>query len=317
MHDAPEIHSFPADRLELPERRPWLGPTPPVSPIPPRLRVVVAALIVVGHVLLIGWIEYSSRISGLVRHDEAITVLLLPPDASTVPEVAPPFPQAPARRQAAGPVQRRPQSPADRPRAAATPEVLATEVPDRETVTAPVSGTRVDLFRSDGGIDLPDQVISDMEAVTSGDRQFGFRDPGLAAADSFARRKPALEYDATRFDEHWQPQQGVVTEALARAVEKTTVTVKIPVFRSPGYSFTCKASILALAGGCGLQRPNDGYVVVLDDPSTLDVEEDKQCQQLWQHIVDATSQREWRALSQRYERDCRKPRIAGIGATAE
>src|SRR5690606_10884722 len=113
------------------------------------------------------------------------SVVLLPPDASTVPEVAPPFPHAPARRQAAGPVQRWPQSPADRPRAAATPEVLATEVPDRETVTAPVSGTRVDLFRSDGGIDLPDQVISDMEAVTSGDRQFGFRDPGLAAADSF------------------------------------------------------------------------------------------------------------------------------------
>jgi hypothetical protein len=116
-----------------------------------------------------------------------------------------------------------------------------------------------------------------------------------------------LAYEPTRFDRYWIPEKDVLTEILEKAVEATSGTVEIPIPGSPGSKLVCSVSILAVGGGCGIVDKNDGYVVRLDDPDTLNPEEDAQCRAWWDRIAAAGSQAEWRDTRALYDHNCRKP----------
>ena len=62
-----------------------------------------------------------------------------------------------------------------------------------------------------------------------------------------------------------------------------------------------------MGGGCGIRDYNDGYVVQLDDPATLNPEEAAQCAAWWEQIVAAETQDSWRHTRALYETHCRKP----------
>jgi len=163
------------------------------------------------------------------------------------------------------------------------------------------------LFRTDGSIDMPHAVTEDLEAVTSNLRKFSYQLPGLTQSRSFAQRPQVLAYETTRFDKHWIDEKDIVTEALDKVVEKTTVTVKIPVPRSPGTKVVCTVSLLAAGGSCNIVNIGQGFVVVLNDPETLNNEEDQRCQAWWAEVVTATTPERWRAAQDRYDAQCRKP----------
>jgi hypothetical protein len=90
-------------------------------------------------------------------------------------------------------------------------------------------------------------------------------------------------------------------------VEASTGSIEIPIPGSPGSKLVCTVAILAAGGGCGIKNNNDGYVVVIDDPDTLDPEEDRQCQRWWEQIVGTSSQDVWRHTRALYDAQCRKP----------
>jgi hypothetical protein len=51
----------------------------------------------------------------------------------------------------------------------------------------------------------------------------------------------------------------------------------------------------------------DGHVGRVDDPDTLNPEEDRQCQAWWEQIIGAKTQELWRKTRSLYEAQCRKP----------
>jgi hypothetical protein len=178
----------------------------------------------------------------------------------------------------------------------------AVELPRGASTSAPLQ-----LYRADGSLDLPDEVSSQMGSSTATDREFGYELPGVAEAGEFMKRRPALVYEATRFDKDWRPEKDVLTDLLERAVEASTASVEIPIPGSPGSKLVCTVAVLAAGGGCRIRNNNDGYVVELDDPDTLSPTEDQQCQAWWDKIVSANTQAEWRATRALYEYHCRKP----------
>jgi hypothetical protein len=68
-------------------------------------------------------------------------------------------------------------------------------------------------------------------------------------------------------------------------------------------------ALLAAGGSCGIVNANDGDAVVNagDDPNTLSPEEQRQCDQWWEQIVDPQSHAAWRRTRALYEIECRKP----------
>ncbi len=220
----------------------------------------------------------------------------------------PPMPRRSDRREAesgSGDSNRRKptvSAPPDTPRVAQSAAEGVAKGEGLETPTAALQ-----IFRADGSIDMPAQVESDLAAVTRADRAFEFQPPGVMQARSFAQRPAAIEYRNTRFAKGWVEEKDPLSEALEKAVEKTTATVKIPVPRSPGTKIVCKVSLLAMGGSCGIVNNGQNYLVVLNDPKTLNAEEDKQCRDWWAEIVATKSPTRWRELSDRYEAECRKP----------
>jgi len=189
------------------------------------------------------------------------------------------------------------------PSGSASPGALqAVELPRGASTSAPLQ-----LYRADGSLDLPDDVVSQLGSTAGNDREFGYQMPGVADAGAFMQRRRVLVYEATRFDQYWRPEKDLLTELLERAVEATTATVEIPIPGSPGSKLVCTVSVLAAGGGCGIRNNNDGYVVELNDPNTLNPEEDRQCQAWWDKIVNAETQEAWRATRDLYEYHCRKP----------
>lgn len=223
-------------------------------------------------------------ILGDVPEEEAAMadIASLPPPASAPASEFPPPPGGPAGR-----------------------TMQAVDLPRGASTSAPLR-----LYNADGSLDLPPDVISDMAATTSSsgeDRKFSFQLKGLDDADRFMKRQRVMVYEPTRFDQYWQPDQAEIVKLLAEAVERTTGTIKIPIPGSPGSTLVCTVSILAAGGGCGISNNNDGYLVELNDPDTLNPEEDKQCQAWWDKIVNARTQAEWRGTRDLYEAQCRKP----------
>jgi hypothetical protein len=170
------------------------------------------------------------------------------------------------------------------------------------------------LFAPDGALLLPDTVRGDLATTTDPRSRFDFKVPGVLEERTRTPRPAALTYEATRFEDAWIEEQDPVSTALAKAVEKTTITVRIPLPRAPGSKVVCKFAILAAAGGCGITNLSDGYFVRLDDPDTLDPAEDAQCQQWWDAMASASTDTQWLAARDRFEAHCRKSRVAAQAA---
>lgn len=165
------------------------------------------------------------------------------------------------------------------------------------------------LYNDDGSVHIPEQVLTDLAKLRSDDRQFDFQQPGLERAAKLLRRREALEFRTTRFDKHWRPTQDMLTELLTKAVEKSTKEIKIPIPGDRQHHLTCRVSLLALGGGCGIESNGDPDALLPghDDPETLSAAEDKACQAWWEKIIAAKTQDEWRSTRRLYEQECRKP----------
>ncbi|PZO10793.1 MAG: hypothetical protein DCF27_00005, partial [Lysobacteraceae bacterium] len=168
-------------------------------------------------------------------------------------------------------------------------------------------GAPLKLFNADGSLDLPDDVVANLGASSRGDREFGYQMPGLEESGRFMKRQPVLVYEATQFDQYWIPEKDMLTTLLEKAVQASTGIVEIPIPGSPGSKLVCGVSVLAMGGGCGIRNNNDGYVVVLNDPKTLNAEEARQCEAWWDRIVGAGTQAVWRETRALYEFNCLKP----------
>jgi hypothetical protein len=268
--------------------------------LPWKSRLAIAALVLAAHVLVIGWINPAGRRDiPTVATPPLTVVMLLPLPADPAPDPGPP----PPRRPAIPSTTSTPRAPAALrapapPRADATPALIVEAIPNPDRELTP-------LFRIDGTIALPDDVETELQRVTADDREFSYQIPGLAESQRLFQRKPAIVYEETRFDANWQPTEDILTSALATAMEKTTVSVDIPMFRNPVTKLRC--TVTPLGGGCSFVRPDDNYQVELDDPNTLDAEESRQCQAWWEQIVNATTQQQWRDSRRLYEANCRKP----------
>jgi hypothetical protein len=263
--------------------------------LPLRQRAAVALVVVVVHALALGWMSRPGELAAPPPAiDQAIHVILLSPPASVpAADPGPPPPRRTARPPAPGP-------------AVESGAILRREQAAAPDVTPqPPTPARIRLFRDDGSVALPDAVIDDLDAVTRDDRRFDYQVPGRAEAERFLVQRPALVYESTRFDEAWEPTQDILTAGLQKALEKSTVNISIPLPRAPGTRLVCKVTLLG--GGCGFRSEDDGYVVQLDDPDTLDPDEDRQCRAWWDELTAAGSQKQWLELRRRYDERCRKP----------
>jgi hypothetical protein len=274
--------------------------------MPRRRRLAILAAVTFGHLLVLGALEFSSRIDADVEQTVTTLVFLAPPPP--LPEsvaLPPPAPSPPT--EAAEPRPMPPPQPDSPPVADAPDPATPRDRPMVAVAPAPRADAPLRLFDRDGRVDLPSDVVARLEDVTSDTRTFDFQRPGLMESGTFMDRQPALVYEPTAFDGYWKPNQSVLTELLEAAVEKTTKSIEIPIPGSPGSKIVCTVSVLAMGGGCGIVNNNDGYVPQLDDPETLSPEEDKQCKAWWEQIVASTGQDTWRQTRELYEFSCRKP----------
>lgn len=200
---------------------------------------------------------------------------------------------------AAGPSRPRPQAARSEASTPSTPAMAVVDQPLR-------------LFRPDGGLQLPDTLLADIDASHPSHQGFEFQMPGVVDAGRFMERPKALEYQATQFDAYWKPDENLLEELLRKAMEATSKEVRIPIPGHPGSKIVCHVWMLAAIGTCGVRNNADGYRVERDDPSTLDEVEAKQCQIWWERIVAAESQDIWRRTRDLYERECRKPLLKRV-----
>lgn len=166
------------------------------------------------------------------------------------------------------------------------------------------------LFRDDGSLAMAEQLLQRTDASTGLGRVFEYQIAGLEQAGKILERPPALVYQATRFDGYWKPTNDVLTDILIKAVEVSTATVRIPIPGRPGWKLVCSVVVLAASGGCGMVGP-DNPMIMLDDPDTLSVEEERACAQLWDRLIGARTQQQRIDLGSLYETGCRKPPAHG------
>jgi hypothetical protein len=236
--------------------------------------------------------------------ERALVAVWLMPSPQALP--SPPSPPAPR----SAPVTIVPaQSPALRRARSAPPDPAPAA---DASAAAPVPDAR--LYGRDGRLLLPDTIDADLRAVTDPRARFDFRHPGLIEARTRTAPPPALVYEATRFDKAWQNETDPLSAALQKVVETSTITVRIPLPRSPGSKLVCTLALAAASGGCGIRSLSDGYVVALDDPATLDRREDAQCQAWWDAMAQARTESQWETARRQYEAQCRKPRMQAAAA---
>ncbi len=168
---------------------------------------------------------------------------------------------------------------------------------------------RLELYGADGRLRTPDDMLDTLDREFGDKRVFSYQIPRLDDAQKLLNRNPAIEYRPTRFDQYWKPDEDLLTDLLTRLVEKTTREIRIPVPGRPDSAMICTVSLLALGGGCGMLTNGADYVGPVDDPDTLDGEEQRQCQAWWDQITGARTQEVWRRTRALYESECRKPRL--------
>lgn len=228
---------------------------------------------------------------------EAITVVWLAPDPP--PAVPPPVPDVP-EPSSVPPLLRRasPQPPPVPPPSEPPPEPAPPPPESRPLVQR--------LFREDGTPALPGDFLARVEARSGIGRVFDYQIPGLEREGWFFDRPPPLVYEPTRFDGYWRPTHDLLTELLTRAVEASTAVIRIPIPGRPGWKVVCSVAVLAVSGGCGIAAP-DRPVLGLNDPDSLNEDEQRACTALWGQIYQARSQEEARQLKRWYDTGCRLP----------
>lgn len=226
---------------------------------------------------------------------QAIAVLWLAPDPP--PPVPPPVLDVPEPPNVPPPLLRRAQP---EPSAPAPP-------PAEQPVPVPESRPLVQrLFREDGTPALPGDLLARVEARSGIGRVFDYQVPGLDREGWFFDRPPPLVYEPTRFDGYWRPTQDLLTDLLTRAVEASTAIIQIPIPGRPGWKVVCSVAVLAVSGGCGIAAP-DRPVLGLNDPNSLNEDEQRACATLWEQIYQARTQEQARQLKRWYDTGCRLP----------
>lgn len=183
-----------------------------------------------------------------------------------------------------------------------------------EQVSMPIAIEQADapkdplrLYTHDGALMLPADLLEQIDRKVGDKRDFSFQVPKLDAMDKLLHRPKALVHEATRFEAGWRPEADLLTDLLEKAIEKTSPTIRIPVPGRPGARLVCRVVLLAAGGSCGFESNSDGYLLVLNDPATLNEEEQRQCQAWWEKIVGTGSQDVWRKTRALYDAECRKP----------
>lgn len=163
------------------------------------------------------------------------------------------------------------------------------------------------LYDHNGRLRVPDDMLEQIDKQVGDQRVFGYQIPHTDDAKKYFYRNQVLSYESTRFDQYWKPDQDMLTDLLTRLVEKTTKQIKIPIPGHPGSTMVCSITLIALSGGCGVLTNGSDYVGPVDDPDTLDPQEDRQCKAWWDQIIGARTQEVWRKTRSLYEAQCRKP----------
>jgi hypothetical protein len=194
-------------------------------------------------------------------------------------------------------------------RATANAAMQVQDAPATPATSAPrrPSDSALQLYNPDGSLRVPDDMLARIDDRVGEQRVFSYQVPHMDDAKKYFYRNRVLAYEPTRFDEYWKPDQDLLTDLLTRLVEKTTKQVKIPIPGHPGSTMVCTITLIALSGGCGVLTNGADYVGPVDDPDTLNPEEDRQCQAWWEQIVGARTQELWRKTRSLYEAQCRKP----------
>lgn len=284
------------------DQDPWRPKSlrPPTPPWPsPRLRAGLLLGILLGHLLvawLLPWLEVRPDVL-----EEAVVVTFIErlPEPSPEPEPAGDPPTASPEPAAARPEPARP----PKPRQKARPSMpLQAQAP----LSPPPA--RTEIYGPDGRLVLPPDLLEQIDRKMGDARTFDYQVPGMERAEKLLNRPPPIAYERTRFDEYWTPDRDLLTSLLTQMVEKTTKEIRVPVPGRSNSTMVCHVSLLAIGGSCGVLTPGSDYVGPVDDPDTLSVEEDRQCQAWWEQIVGARTQDAWRRTRKLYEAQCRKPR---------
>lgn len=261
------------------------------------LQIFAAIVVVLAHAGLWWLLQWTSRpdLPHLSEHDALLIDFITraaPPEK--MPDVR--SSSAPATRVHA----------AERPLSSSRSSAMAVRPQSART---PIAAATPEFYNDDGSVHISAEVLADLAKLRGDDRQFDFQIPGLDRADALLQHRSPLEYRATRFDKDWRPNQDLLTELLNRAVEASTKEIKIPIPGDPRHHIVCRVSLLAMGGGCGVERNGaDGDILPgHDDPATLSPDEDRACQAWWEKIIAAKTQDEWRQTRRLYEQECRKP----------
>ena len=272
------------------------APRPAAAAPPASHRIALGAAVLALHALFALLLESQLRPHAQAgTRDDAIVV-------DWLVTMAPAVIRPPSRQAAPTPAR------ASRGAATASPTHASTRTPRAPDTTARTNDAPLQLYQPDGSLRLPGSFVDDFDRTTAAQRRFDFEIPDIDKAGHWLDRPPVLAYEPTRFDRYWAPDENLLDKVLRKAVEKTTKEIRIPVPGAPGRTLVCKVSMLAMGGGCGVERygsdiPRPG----IDDPATLDPKEAAACQAWWERIVGPSTQAEWRATRKLYDAECRKP----------
>ena len=207
-------------------------------------RWLAALLVLALHVLVIGYLRLNAPERVRVP-EQRIEVVFIAPDPVTAvlsPETAEPAESAePATvsQPLAAATVRRPPASAD----AAPAPTAAPESPDVATSPVP-NASSFRLFRPDGGL-FVDEGLSERAGEAAAE-VVEWKIANLDQAGRF-NRPPPIDYEPTRFDAYWVPEESVLEEWVRRGVKD----VYLPI---PGSTWRvhCMVSLLVPGGACGI-----------------------------------------------------------------
>lgn len=268
----------------------------PEWPPRPMSASILAAVVLAHWLVLVWWLPRLATPRHAIEDQTAIRVEFIidsPPPATTQfgAELQSTTQFAPSTR--AKPSRKRPR--------------IQSDAPLQALPSPPAENSKLELYGADGRLDVPDDMLDQIDRKYGDKRVFSYQVPRLDDAKKAFYRNRAISYEKTRFDEYWKPDQDLLTGLLSELVEKSTKQIKIPVPGRPDSKMVCTISLLALGGGCGVLTNGSDYVGPVDDPDTLSPEQDRQCKAWWDQIVGASTQDAWRKTRNVYEAQCRKP----------
>ncbi|MGL6291784.1 MAG: hypothetical protein ACRC2H_13925 [Silanimonas sp.] len=163
-----------------------------------------------------------------------------------------------------------------RPRADAVIAAAATPAS-----TAPVARTVVYLDDEARAL-LPHE---NLYSATPPPREGDYYTPGDGSEDDVFYRPRALDPNPSRFAYAWRPRGNLIDDWLARAVEKVSGKVTIPL--NAKFSLVC-GTVAGVAGGCAIVRnAGTGVIVQRPPPAPWERSNRVQCRELRQALEAA------------------------------